>query len=65
MPAPIIAKLNKAVIEALQTPEAQETGRKLGMQMRGSTPEELQARLKSDIVKWADLIEKAHIPKHD
>ncbi len=65
VPAPIVAKLNKAVNEALQTPEAQETGRKLGMQMRGSTPEELQARLKGDIVKWADLIEKAHIPKHD
>jgi putative tricarboxylic transport membrane protein len=65
VPAPIIAKLNKAVIEALQTPEAQETGRKLGMQMRGSTPDELQARLKGDIVKWSELIEKAHIPKHD
>jgi len=45
--------------------EAQVTGRKLGMQMRGSTPDELQARLKGDIVKWSDLIEKAHIPKHD
>jgi len=65
VPAPIIAKLNKAVIEALRTPEAQETGRKLGMQMGGSTPEELQGRLKSDIAKWSDLIEKAHIPKHD
>jgi putative tricarboxylic transport membrane protein len=65
VPAPIIAKLNKAVNESLQTPEAQETGRKLGMQMHGSTPEELQARLKGDIAKWSDLIEKAHIPKHD
>jgi tripartite-type tricarboxylate transporter receptor subunit TctC len=65
VPAPIIAKLNKAVNEALQTSEAQETGRKLGMEMRGSTPEELGARLKGDIAKWSDLIEKAHIPKHD
>jgi len=65
VPAPIIAKLNKAVNESLQSPEAQETGRKLGMDMRGSTPEQLQARLKSDIAKWADLIETAHIPKHD
>ena len=65
VPAPIIAKLSKAVNESLQSPEAQETGRKLGMDMRGSTPEELQARLKSDIAKWAKLIETAHIPKHD
>lgn len=65
VPAPIILKLNKAVNEALQSSEAQETGRKLGMEMHGSTPEELQARLKGDIAKWSDLIEKAHIPKHD
>jgi tripartite-type tricarboxylate transporter receptor subunit TctC len=65
VPAPIISKLNKAVNEALQSSEARETGRKLGMEMRGSTPEELGARLKGDITKWSDLIEKAHIPKHD
>lgn len=61
----ILAKLNQAVVESLQSPEAQETGRKLGMEMRGSSPQELQTRLKNDIAKWSDLIEKAHIPKHD
>ena len=65
VPAPIIAKLNQAVNEALQSSEAQETGRKLGMEMRGSTTEELAARLKGDIAKWSNLIETAHIPKHD
>lgn len=65
VPAPIIAKLSKAVNEALHSSKAQDTGRKLGMEMRGSTPEELESRLKGDIVKWSDLIEKAHIPKHD
>ncbi|HKS84488.1 MAG TPA: tripartite tricarboxylate transporter substrate-binding protein [Pseudolabrys sp.] len=64
-PPVIISRLNQAVVEALQSPEAQATGRKLGMEMRGSTPQELQARLKNDIGKWSDLIEKAHIPKHD
>jgi tripartite-type tricarboxylate transporter receptor subunit TctC len=65
VPAPIIAKLSKAVDEALQSSEALATGRRLGMEMRGSTPQELEARLKGDIAKWSDLIEKAHIPKHD
>ncbi len=65
VPAPIIAKLSKAVNEALNSSKAQDTGRKLGMEMRGSTPEELESRLKGDIAKWSDLIEKAHIPKHD
>jgi len=35
------------------------------MEMRGSTPGDVEARLKSDIAKWSDLIEKTHIPKHD
>lgn len=65
VPAPIIARLSKAVNEALQSPKTQDAGRKLGMEMRGSTPEELAARLKGDIAKWSELIEKAHIPKHD
>ena len=63
VPAPIIAKLSKAVVEALQSPEAQATGRRLGMEMRGSAPEELGSRLKNDIAKWSQLIETAHIPK--
>jgi tripartite-type tricarboxylate transporter receptor subunit TctC len=63
VPAPILAKLNKAVTEALQTSEVQATGKRLGMEMRGSTPGELEVRLKSDIVKWTEVIDKAHIPK--
>jgi tripartite-type tricarboxylate transporter receptor subunit TctC len=63
VPAPIIEKLNHAVNAALQTPEVQATGKNLGMEMQGSTPAELEARLKSDIVKWTGVIDKAHIPK--
>jgi tripartite-type tricarboxylate transporter receptor subunit TctC len=36
---------------------------KFGMEARGSTSEELGARIKVDIAKWADVIEKAGIPK--
>ena len=35
------------------------------MEMRGSTPEAMTERMKSDIAKWAAVIEKAGIPKHD
>jgi tripartite-type tricarboxylate transporter receptor subunit TctC len=62
-PQPIIDTLSKAITEALQSPEAQETGRKLGVEMRGSTPDELAARIKADIAKWTDLVAKAKIPK--
>jgi tripartite-type tricarboxylate transporter receptor subunit TctC len=62
-PQPVIDKLSKAIAEVLQSPEAQETGKRLGMEMRGGTPDELAARLKGDIAKWSDLVEKAKIPK--
>jgi tripartite-type tricarboxylate transporter receptor subunit TctC len=65
VPKPIIAKLSNAITQALGSEEVQKTARNLGMEMRGSTPEELQTRMKNDIAKWSNLIEKAHIPKHD
>jgi tripartite-type tricarboxylate transporter receptor subunit TctC len=65
VPQPIIDKLSAAINQALQLKDVQETGQRLGMEMRGSTPDGLQSRLKNDIKKWSDLIEKVHIPKHD
>jgi hypothetical protein len=35
------------------------------MDMRGSAPEEMTQRMQSDMSKWAAVIEKAGIPKHD
>jgi tripartite-type tricarboxylate transporter receptor subunit TctC len=64
-PRPIIDTLSQATIDALKTPSVQEAGKRLGMEMRGSTPEQLTARLKSDIAKWTDVVEKAHIQKMD
>jgi tripartite-type tricarboxylate transporter receptor subunit TctC len=65
VPKPIIDTLSKAIIEVLQAPDVQEAGHKLGLEMRGSTPDELTARLKGDIAKWTDVVEKANIPKMD
>ncbi|HXX26297.1 MAG TPA: tripartite tricarboxylate transporter substrate-binding protein [Pseudolabrys sp.] len=65
VPTPIVAKLSKAVNEALELPDVKATGQRLGMVMHGSSSDELKARLKADIGKWSDLIETAHIPKQD
>jgi tripartite-type tricarboxylate transporter receptor subunit TctC len=46
-------------------PDVQEKARRLGMEMRASTPEQMTARLKADIAKWSGVIEKAGIPKRD
>jgi tripartite-type tricarboxylate transporter receptor subunit TctC len=59
----ITAVLNRAVNDALKSEDIQAISRKAGMEARGSTPEELRARIKSDVAKWAAVIEKAGIQK--
>src|SRR4029077_470978 len=46
MPGDIVRFLNRAVNEVLQMPEVQEKARMFGMEARGTTPEEMRARLK-------------------
>jgi putative tricarboxylic transport membrane protein len=55
--------LNRAVNDVLQMPEVQEKAKLFGMEARGSTPEEMRARLKADIDKWAAVIEKAGLER--
>jgi tripartite-type tricarboxylate transporter receptor subunit TctC len=64
-PQPVIQALAKAINDILPMRDVQERAQPLGMVMRGSTPEEMTARLKADIANWADVIEKAGIPKRD
>jgi hypothetical protein len=37
---------------------------KLGIEARASAPQQIAARLKSDIDMWRKVIDKAGIPKH-
>jgi tripartite-type tricarboxylate transporter receptor subunit TctC len=37
---------------------------RLGLQARGSTPDEMHHRMAADAAKWREVIEKAGIPKH-
>jgi tripartite-type tricarboxylate transporter receptor subunit TctC len=62
-PPEIVKLLNTAINRALADPGVQQRARGLGIEMRGSTPEEMQARLTRDIAKWRDVIDKAGIPK--
>jgi tripartite-type tricarboxylate transporter receptor subunit TctC len=64
-PQPIIDSLSHAITEVLQTPVVQEKAHSLGLEMRGSTPDQLTAQLKSDIAKWTDVVENGKIPKMD
>jgi tripartite-type tricarboxylate transporter receptor subunit TctC len=64
-PREIVQVLTLAINAVLPAPDVQEKAKKLGMEMRASTPEEMTERMKYDIAKWAAVIEKAGIPRHD
>jgi tripartite-type tricarboxylate transporter receptor subunit TctC len=64
-PKDVVQVLTKAINQVLPSPDVQEKAKKLGMDMHGSTPDEMTARMKADIAKWAAVIEKAGIPKRE
>src|SRR3989304_1383115 len=56
---PIIERLNKAINATLKEPEVRERLLTLGFTAAGGTPEKLDARIKSETVKWKKVIEAA------
>lgn len=63
MPRDVIDLLNREVNLALRDPELQRKARLFGLDARGTTPEEMDQRMRSDIAKWAEVIEKAGLQK--
>ena len=64
VPAPIITTLSAEIRRALASPDVQDRMLRLGLEARGSTPEEMHDRMARDAAKWRMVIEKAGIPKH-
>jgi len=62
-PAAIVTQLNRAIDEALKSPEVQTFSSRAGMDARGMAPADLSERIKSDVVKWTKVIDKAGIAK--
>ncbi|MFZ0066551.1 MAG: tripartite tricarboxylate transporter substrate-binding protein [Pseudolabrys sp.] len=62
-PNGIVAQLNQAVGEALKSPEVQKFSNSAGMDARGMSSDDLHNRIKSDVAKWSQVIEKAGIKK--
>ena len=63
MPADTLAILNQHINAALSDEKLQATASALGMDARGSTPEEMRERMAADVKKWAAVIDKAGIEK--
>jgi tripartite-type tricarboxylate transporter receptor subunit TctC len=58
-----VTTLNGALQEILADAGVKKRLLELGIEAKASTPEEMSARLKSDIDKWQRVIERAGIPK--
>jgi tripartite-type tricarboxylate transporter receptor subunit TctC len=62
-PKEIIDVLNRGLREALDEPDVKQRALEMGIETKGSTPEDIGARLGGDVEKWAKVIERAGIPK--
>ena len=62
-PQPVLDTLNRALHEVLAEPELKQRALDLGIELKASTPAEIDARLRGDIDKWGKVITAAGIPK--
>src|SRR4051812_17858022 len=62
-PDDIVNFLSKEINEALKSPDIQAKALQFGLDARGTTPEEMQARMRADIEKWGAVIQKAGLEK--
>jgi tripartite-type tricarboxylate transporter receptor subunit TctC len=62
-PPDVVKVLNDALREILADAEVKKKLIELGIEAKASTPEEISGRLKADIEKWGQVIDKAGIQK--
>ncbi len=60
-PADIISRLNGNIVRMINTAEVSERLAALGFEPVGSTPEQFAAQLKSEIAKWAKVIQETGV----
>ena len=58
-PRAIVLKLNAEINKALQSPELRERYAAIEAEPTGSTPEQFAAFVKTEAVKWADVVKKS------
>jgi len=58
-PATVVARLNRALVEIVNSADTQKRFHDLGLRPLTSTPEELGAFMKSEVVRWGKVVEAA------
>lgn len=61
-PAEIIGKLSGEIARILKTADVQERLTAQGLEVVGSTPEQLNATIKAELETWARVVKEANIP---
>jgi tripartite-type tricarboxylate transporter receptor subunit TctC len=61
LPRPVVARLSKEVIAAVESAEVRDRLAAAGAEPRSSTPEEFRAFINEEIVRWARVIKDAGI----
>jgi len=61
-PQAILARLNREIVKALALPDMREKLAQTGVDAESSTPEQLGQLLRSEVAKWAKIIQAAGIP---
>jgi len=59
VPKAIIARLNTELNKALATPSVRDKLPEMGLEIVGGTPEQYAAHIKSEAVKWADVVKRS------
>jgi tripartite-type tricarboxylate transporter receptor subunit TctC len=59
-PQPIVQRLNAEIVKALKTPDIRDKlSAQMGMEVVGSSPQELTALMQREIPRWAELVKKS------
>lgn len=65
VPKPILAKLNGEIVRALAAPDVRRTLTEAGLEVVGSSIEELEAEQQAQLRKWGRVFQEARLPTLD
>jgi tripartite-type tricarboxylate transporter receptor subunit TctC len=60
-PKEIVAALNREIVGIVRAPDVKERFARLGFDIVGNTPEQFQAFIEAEVVKWGKVVREAKI----
>ena len=60
-PKPLVSRLHRDLLRALQTPDVREKFGVQGLDIIGSTPEEAHAHLREEVARWGRVVKATNI----